>query len=33
MMLSEAANAPAKAITEFLKKNKDSSRPISRSPC
>ena len=28
MMLSETANAPAKAITEFLKKNKDSSRPI-----
>ena len=28
MMLSETANAPAKAITEFLKKNKNTDKPL-----
>ena len=28
MMFSETANAPAKAITEFLKKNKNSDKPL-----
>ena len=28
MMLSDTANAPAKAITEFLKKNKDTEKPL-----
>jgi len=28
MMLSETANAPAKAITEFLKKNKGAEKPL-----
>jgi len=28
MMLSDAANAPAKAITEFLKKNKNAEKPL-----
>ena len=28
MMLSDTANAPAKAITEFLKKNKNAEKPL-----
>ena len=28
MMLSETANAPAKAITEYLKKNKNADKPL-----
>jgi large subunit ribosomal protein L10 len=28
MMLSETANAPAKAITEYLKKNKGAEKPL-----
>lgn len=28
MMLSDTANAPAKAITEFLKKNKNTDKPL-----
>ncbi|MDG1396732.1 MAG: 50S ribosomal protein L10 [Flavobacteriales bacterium] len=28
MMLSDTANAPAKAITEFLKKNKNTEKPL-----
>ncbi len=32
MMLSDTANAPAKAITEFLKKNKNAEKPFLKVP-